>query len=229
MTKRDHALADPVRAAAYFKALDETRQLTLAAKAVGVDYTSATRYRRRNPAFEARVNETLGRPIDYDNRRQTFTPERRQVFLDALAESGCARTAAARAGVSANAPYWWRNHDMAFAAGWAAARDEAIDRAFGRLLHQAIHGFERTESVGGVDKRIVSHEAATVLKLLQRHDAQRSRQPGTGRFVELTPERVAAARTSILRRLNDGGSLITMTEAVRAAGLLPPTTPAAAA
>lgn len=223
MSKREHALADPVRAAAYFKALDETRQLTRAAQAVGVEPSSATRYRRRNPAFEAQVNETLGRPIDYDNRRRTFSLPKQRIFLEALAQSGCARTAAEAADVSWTAPYWLRTHDMGFAAAWASARDEAADRAYGRLLHQAIHGFEKTETLGGVEKHIVSHEAATVLRLLEHHAAERSRQPGTGRFVEITPERVAEARTTLLRRLTNGGTLTTMAEAIARAAAIPAT------
>lgn len=229
MPHRTPALADPVRAAAYFAALTETRSMVAAARAAGIHHATAVAFRRRNRDFAARINALLGRPVDYDRRLKHIGVTSRHVFLDKLAESGCAKTAADAAGVPPSTVYTLRNRDMAFAAAWAEARDEATDRAFGRLLHQAIHGFVNVDVVGGVEKRSVRHEAGTVLKLLDRYDAKRSRQPGTGRFVELTPERVAAARTSILRRLNDGGSLITMAEAVRAAGLLPATTPAAAA
>ncbi|TRW14374.1 hypothetical protein [Glacieibacterium frigidum] len=229
MPHRTPALADPVRSAAYFAALAETHSLVAAASAAGIGNPAVSHYRRRHPEFDAQVNAVLGRPLDHDSSRRTFSNARQRIFLDRLAESGCARDAAEAAGVSGSTPYGLRRRDMKFAAAWAAARDEAVDRAFGRLLHQSIHGFVNVDVVGGIEKRSVRHEAGTVLKLLDRYDAKRSRQPGTGRFVELTPERVAAARTSILRRLNDGGSLITMAEAVRAAGLLPATTPATAA
>lgn len=223
MPHRTPALADPVRAAAYFAALTETHSLAAAAHAAGIGNASAYQYRRRHPEFDEKVNAVLGRPLDYDGSRQTFSNARQRIFLDHLAQSGCASDAAAAAGVSKAAPYWLRRRDMAFAAAWAAARDEATDRAFGRLLKQAIHGFERTETLNGVEKHVVSHEAATVIKLLDRHDAKRSREPGASRFVEITPERVAAARTTLLRRLTNGGGLTTMAEAIARAAATPAT------
>lgn len=57
-------------------------------------------------------------------------------------------------------------------------------------------------------------------KIVERIEPDR--RSNGGKWIEFTPERVAQARKSLRRRLNDGGSLMTMTEAARAPGLLPP-------
>lgn len=88
-------------------------------------------------------------------RRDGWTAARRQQFLDALAEHGVVRSAAAAVGMDASSAYRLRRRagSEAFAAAW----DRAIDVGFARLqdvaVERAINGvrvpiFYRGEAVG---------------------------------------------------------------------------------
>ena len=71
-----------------------------------------------------------------------FTPALKLRFLDALAQHGNVRVAAARVGVSRSGVYLVRRRDGAFAAGWIAALGQARFHAEAVLAERALDGVE---------------------------------------------------------------------------------------
>lgn len=203
--------ADPVRQQRFLRAFDETRVLTLASRQSGIGLTTVNHARRENPAFAAKVRAILDRPPGQPRKLNHFLPADRQRFLEALAATGCAQDAAAATPVPSGTAYDLRRRDRHFAAAWADARADAADRAFGRLLKGAIEGFARTEMVVDGVKRIVSHDPRSVLAMLDRHPPA---QAASSRTLDATPERLRAARASLVRKLTSGGGLTTMAEAI---------------
>jgi hypothetical protein len=223
MTRRASIMDDPARRAAYLDALTATLSHGQACKVIGVPDGTLYAYKRRNPDFDAAARAILSTAPTYRGPRENLTQARRNAFLEHLAETGCATTAGRASGVPRISAYKLKLRDRHFAAAWAEARDEAHDVSYGHLLEQSINGFIKTETVNGVEKRTVTHEARTVLMLLDRHAARRGSSETGGRFIELTPERIAKARTTLVRRLTNGGSLTTMAEAIAIAAATPAT------
>jgi len=220
---RANCFKEPDVRAKFLAVYAAQRSFNAAYLAVGVSKSVVAKFRVDNPQFEAEIVAIKAQPIVYRRRPQSFTVKQRNAFLDALAESGCADRAAREVGLFMQTAYALRNRDMAFAAAWAAARDEGYDRAHGRLLHQAIHGFVNVDTTGGIEKRQVRHEGRLVLAMLDRHARSQGRGGAMAQVVELTPERVATARRNLLMRLSHGGSLTTMAEAIAAAAATPAT------
>ena len=203
--------ADPARQRRFLRAFDETRVLTVAARQSNIGLTTVQTARRLNPEFDAMVRAILAKPPTKPRKLNHFLPADRQRFLEALAATGCAEDAAAATPVPSGTAYDLRRRDRHFAAAWADARDDATDRAYGRMLKAAIEGFVRTEAVVDGVKRIVNHDPRSVLALLDRH---RPTETAGGRSIEATPERLRAARASLVRKLTSGGGLTTMAEAI---------------
>lgn len=105
-------------------------------------------------------------------RADGWTPERQQVFLEALAESGCVQDACRAVGMSPQSAYALKARPEAesFRNAWAAALHYAIDRMGDALVSRAIHGvavphYHKGEQVG--EHRRYDNRLA--LFLLQRH------------------------------------------------------------
>lgn len=206
--------ADQPRQRRLLRALDQTRILTLAARECRVGVKTVARARASDRAFDAEVTAILAKPSLPARRFNPFLPADRQRFLDALATSGCVQHAADATPVPACTAYALRRRDRQFAAAWADARDDARDRAYGRMLKGAIDGFVRTETVVDGVKRIVSHDPRSVLALLDHH---RAVDGDGGQPPEPRPEQLRTARASLVRKLVSGGGLTTMAEAIEAA------------
>lgn len=115
-------------------------------------------------------------PAPVRSRHDGWTAARRRQFLDALAEHGVVRSAAAAAGMDASSAYRLRRRagSEAFAAAW----DRAIDVGFARLqdiaVDRAINGvrvpiFYRGEAVG----ERVWHDNRLLTFLLSRLQTRR--------------------------------------------------------
>ncbi|WBX83858.1 hypothetical protein [Sphingosinicella microcystinivorans] len=86
-------------------------------------------------------------------RHDGWTPERRRVFLESLAECGVVQDACRAAGMSPASAYALRQRKSGalFALGWAAALRHARERLADELLSRALHGCtERIEKDGEV-------------------------------------------------------------------------------
>lgn len=75
-------------------------------------------------------------------RRDGWTPALKAQFLAILSETGNARLAARRCGLSVQSAYVQRRRDPAFARGWAAALLLARDHGAQALAERAIEGVE---------------------------------------------------------------------------------------
>lgn len=100
----------------------------------------ASRRQQPQPAFRADFTPTPGAA-----RSTAFTPAKQQVFIQALAASGCVREAAAAAGIHAATAYRLRAEPAArsFRAAWEHALEFAVSRLAEAVLGRAIHGVSR--------------------------------------------------------------------------------------
>jgi len=73
-------------------------------------------------------------------KKLKLTAEKREQFLQALADSGSVTAAVAAAGTSRTRVYELRNTDTAFAAAWDEAEEIAIDRLKDEARRRAIEG-----------------------------------------------------------------------------------------
>ena len=73
-------------------------------------------------------------------KKLKLTPEKRELFLQALADSGSVTAAAAVAGTSRTRVYELRKTDTIFAADWDEAEEIAIDRLQDEAHRRAIEG-----------------------------------------------------------------------------------------
>lgn len=96
-------------------------------------------------------------PRSKTQRHDGWTPERRRIFLETLAECGTVQDACRAAGMSPASAYALRQRKSGalFALGWAAALRHARERLADELLSRAMHGC--TETVERGDEIITRH------------------------------------------------------------------------
>ncbi|TRW18244.1 hypothetical protein [Glacieibacterium frigidum] len=219
--------SDPALKDRFIALLEGGARVAPAARDLGLCTAHFYQERRRDPGFAARWSRALRATRPFRGQPVAWTRDRKEAFLAAFAETGSAKAAAQAIGSSVVTPYVVRRHDADFAAAWALVRRDFAERLNDTLIEGALHGFEEvTEADGREVRRTRRANPRMMLKVIERIEADR--RSNGGRWVEITEESVARARDKLLRRLNDGGSLITMREACVAAGLLPPPPPPAA-
>ena len=76
-------------------------------------------------------------------RDQARRPDWAVRFLEVFAATGNVRLSAGAAGVSRDAPYKRAKSDQAFAARWAASREDAMDSLAGEARRRALAGSDR--------------------------------------------------------------------------------------
>ena len=81
-------------------------------------------------------------------KKLKLTAEKREQFLQALADSGSVTAAVATAGTSRTRVYELRKTDAAFAAAWDEAEEIAIDRLQDEARRRAIEGVAEPLSAG---------------------------------------------------------------------------------
>lgn len=89
-----------------------------------------------------------GQPIDFvpatrrSARHDGWTPERQRCFIEALADTGNVRRAAAMVNMSAEGAYYLRRQLEAasFAAAWSAALDHGVQRMKDIAFERAVEG-----------------------------------------------------------------------------------------
>lgn len=168
---------------------------------------------KADPDFEARWDAAKTIKVQYRKPEQAWTNDTGEAFLNAMVEHGSAAAAARAIGVVLSTAYKVRNRDMDFNAAWYAARRQIAEMIDDRLMEGALHGYAEVVTVDGREVRSTRRaNPRMMLKLVERIEADR-RSSG-GRFVEITPEKVAQARATLMRRLIDGGSLTTMADAL---------------
>lgn len=172
--------------------------------------------------FAARWAAAQRAEVNYRKPETPWTNELREAFLRAIVEHGSAAAAARALGVPQSSAYAVRNRDAEFAAAWYAARRQVAEQIDDKLMDGALHGYEEVVEVEGrVVRRTRRANPRIMLKIVERIEADQRSQGR--RFVEITPERVAQARATLLRRLTNGGSLTTMAEAIAEAARTPAT------
>ncbi|MFT3967714.1 MAG: hypothetical protein QM690_17715 [Sphingobium sp.] len=104
-----------------------------------------------------------------------WSAAREAVFFTELAETANVTHAAERAGMSSRAAHVRRQRDAGFAARWMAALEAGYFRLEMLMLHHALEGSERTETVRDGDGRVKqvktvrSHPHGVAMRLLQAH------------------------------------------------------------
>lgn len=83
-------------------------------------------------------------PVPRRHRQDGWTAARQRKFIDALADTGSVKHAAARVGMSSEGAYYLRRQPGAeeFAAAWLAALDHGIRQLEDIAMERAIHGVE---------------------------------------------------------------------------------------
>lgn len=200
--------------AALVARLAEGCTLAAAAREFGVSYDTLRVLRRADPEFADACRAAMATSAPQQRVPQCFVTARQQAFLTALSETGCAVDAARASDVAVQTAYSQRRRDAGFAAAWAEARSDAADLVLGRLLKGAIAGFEKVEDSDGKVKRTVAQDPRAMLDVLGRLRGGTGTSVETRRMIEVTPERVAAARATILNALMQGSRLRTMEEAI---------------
>lgn len=87
--------------------------------------------------------------------RTIRTPEKREVFLEALRQGYSIAHACRQAAIGRTAAYEWRNDDPAFAAEWDAAESEGSDVLEDEARRRAVEGVV-------TEKRIASKDGESV-------------------------------------------------------------------
>ena len=110
-------------------------------------------------------------------KRQSFTKERRQEFLDRFAAS-CNAAAAARAvGVSENCVYSWRKKNAQFRAGFSEALDQGYARLEAEIVREAAKAVKIRPRKGAA-VRVGTMDAKTALAVLEAYRRTGGRDPG---------------------------------------------------
>lgn len=131
-------------------------------------------------------------------RHDGWTPNRRALFLQALADTCNVTMACHAAGMSSGAIYPLRKRDPAFRAQWTDALREGYSRLEAALLDRAINGIERPVMYGGKQVASVQHYSdAWGMKMLAHHRVvAASTDPGS-----ISPDVAAEARAKIEARI----------------------------
>ena len=165
-------------------ALAEHGNGTLACAAVGLTPQSAHHLRRRDAGFAARWEAALakakaaraarlaaaGRSLtllrDYRPRHDGWTERRQQIFLRALAETGCVRQACARSKISSTSAYRMRGRSAAFARAWERALAKAAPTIEQAVFQRAVEGWEEVVWRGGEEVSRRRRYSDSLLRLL---------------------------------------------------------------
>ncbi|TGX54750.1 hypothetical protein E5A73_04650 [Sphingomonas gei] len=148
--------------------------------------------------------------------RQSFTPDLRQRFLDALALTCNVHAAAAYAGVDRTTPYNWRRHDPEFLEQWRDAVWAGFDRLETMVLEAGGAGLPLEVAPGDADRVEADapnappsfdfDKAMAVLRLYRekRHGSapQRGRAPRQYPTREETNAALIKALTAAKKRLD---------------------------
>ena len=114
-------------------------------------------------------------------RHDGWTPERKRLFLERLAECGVVLEAALAAGMSARAAYNLRDRDPLFAAGWEAAcvmaRPKLADEAWSRSMNGIVERIYRNGIVVAEKHR---YDNRLTMAVLARLDSRVDRAEETG-------------------------------------------------
>jgi hypothetical protein len=145
--------------------------------------------------------------------RTNRPPQKRKVFLDALAETGMVKTAYERAKISHASIYDWREADPQFAADWDEALERGIDRLEDEAMRRAMHGtpepvFYQGEECGQI-RRYSDTLAIFMLKSRRRHiygDQQTVEHRGSieHRIAQMSAEERRARLAELQRKLLEG-------------------------
>ena len=136
-------LHDPAVRAAFVEALKSTRSLRRAAQRLGVCRETVARLRLRHPDFDDECRKFSRR---YAKRIGEW---RRKLFFAELAATADPAAAAKAIGVDASAMFALRDADPAFAAGWAAALGQAVERLEAKVVAAALAGKPGANSAAG--------------------------------------------------------------------------------
>lgn len=159
---------------------------------------------KRGAAGKCNMGMQLRRP-----HRDGWTAKNKKRFLEVLKATCNVQEATRSVGLSNAGVYYQRQHDPAFAAGWAEALEQGYAELEMHLLRQSIFGSETTETVddgkeGGVvkTKKVHSYPHAIALRLMLAHkdsvesyrDAQGIERPGSEAIRAEIQERLAQVR-----------------------------------
>jgi hypothetical protein len=142
--------------------------------------------------------ERGGKPIKATQRKDGWTKPRRDLFLNALADTCNVAASCRAAGMSSGAIYPLRQRDPAFRRAWAEALREGYARLELAMLDRAINGIDRPVfRLGQRVDTVREYSDGAAMRLLMHHQAAAEMAtPG-----ELAPSEVAEARATIERRI----------------------------
>lgn len=165
-------------------ALAEHGNGRLACIGVGLTAQSAHHLRRRDAGFAARWDAAIakaraaqaarlaaaGRQVtlmrDYRPRHDGWTERRQQMFLRALAETGCVREACARSKISSNSAYRMRGRSAAFARAWERALAKVAPTIEQAVFQRAVEGWDEVVWRGGEEVSRKRRYSDSLLRLL---------------------------------------------------------------
>ena len=195
------SLRDAAIRAAYLEAYRSSGFHRLAAIAVGVTANAAASYRAVAPEFRlvcAAIDAARNGPLPRAPY-QRWTRAKSEVFLAAVAASGNVAEAARRAGLTVPNVYKRRRENADFAADWAVARNQALDRVEDKLFAGVFGGFKRIETLGKVIRTIVTQRPDAMFRLLA---TRRSADRSGVRTIDITPAMLLSARNKLERQLH---------------------------
>ena len=94
------------------------------------------------------------------------SPERVNLFLDALSNGLSVYRATRAAGITRITAYKWRDEDEDFAARWAVAVEEGTDRLEDEAMRRAADGIERPMIQGGEVVAVVKEYSDSLMALM---------------------------------------------------------------
>lgn len=191
------SLRTPEVRATFLRTLTKTGFISRAAAAVGISQSAVHQYRARHADFAAACKAAAAAPADKPGYAR-WTAAMEAVFLEALAETGSAIAAAARAGTTQSNAYRRRRREASFAAGWADAKAEASERLEDGLFEGALGGFVTVTERGGKVTTTRTQRPDAMFKMLDR---RRVEPFDGGRTISLTAEHIAIARRKYERAI----------------------------
>ena len=180
----------PEARAAFVETLKTTRSLRRAAKLHGVDPESVARLRVEYPEFEEACSAVSRRSPT------NIGAWRRAEFFKVLAETGDPEAAAKKIAVTVEAVYRLRESDASFAAGWARAQVQAVERLEARAMAAAL---KSGQAGGGA-----ATGAIAVLKALGPKRRAAAASEGSLRLAIDTRERLLARIAALAAKAHRG-------------------------
>lgn len=98
----------------------------------------------------------------------TFTPERREIFLEALADTCSPKAAAKIAGISKQTCYYHREKDLEFRQAWDKRIDQALDAVLEESYRRAMVGIEEPVVYQGAISKDAEGRPVTITKYSDR-------------------------------------------------------------